>query len=298
MSLRIAYVARHGPHDNADEDAIAHALRQLGHEVVCLPEECGADIPPADLLLCHKWYDFAAMEKAPAKAKAFWHFDLIESDDWDLKARSAERVEWMRRITPLVDFGFCTDGDWVGRDTTGKLRWLMQGADERVMGPGTAECQSIDILFAGTQIHGGKRASHIEELKAKYGPRFRHVGQKPRQRLHGRKLADLYASAKIVIAPDGPVTARYWSNRVYQVLGFGGFLLHPYCAQLANFHYTGMKEIVFYSDRRQCEDNIDHFLDDATARHAIAAAGYDRTAREHTYRHRCAELVHVVEGRL
>lgn len=294
--MRILYVARHGSGDNDDEGAISYALRKLGHTVLEVPEAHGgiASATGIDLLLFHKWYDYGAVARSDARVKAFWHFDLVTSDDWELKNRDAERVEWMSRITPLVDLGFCTDGDWVASDTTGKLRWLTQGMDERVAGIADPppNGQDVEILFTGTTIHGGRRMSHVRELVRRYGRRFKVIGDRTKKRYHGRELAAVFARAKVVIAPDGPVTDRYWSNRVYNTLGLGGFLLHPACEGLSTQYAPG--ELIRYADREHLNELIDFYLHRPADRDARRKWGYEATVTRHLYRHRCEELVREV----
>jgi len=198
--------------------------------------------------------------------------------------------------------GFHTDGDWVAQDKTGKLRWLMQGADERVTGPGKSDGYfRPPLLFMGMINHGQKRASHIAELKARYGVLLEILGDGgPMRRIHGRALAD-YLTGRIVIAPDGPDTDRYWSNRIYQVLGFGGYLLHPYHPFLLE-HYRN-NELVYYRSREECNQLIDYYSNPQKfiweeSRNPTAKRGYERTIEEHLYRHRCEELVSIVQERL
>jgi hypothetical protein len=294
---RVLYIARHGNHDNCDEDAITYALTKLGHEVRCIPERCPEQALrfQSDMVLVHKLYGMDVLKRIKTGVKVFWHFDMVESDDWELQARTEERKQWMKDILQLVDLGLCTDGDQVAKDTTGKLRWLMQGADERFTGPAPEREQDIGLLFTGSVIHGGKRISHIRELQERYGDRFKMVGHHARERVHGRKLAELIARAKIVVAPDGPVTPAYWSNRAYLTLGFGGFLFHPYCQGLTE-HYEDGEEIVLYQDRVHFHELVAHYLDRPDERRRIAENGYKRTMAEHTYFHRCQHIVEMVEN--
>jgi hypothetical protein len=249
----------------------------------------------ADFCLFHKWSylpEIAEM-KIPM---VFWFFDLMTTTDYTLQPRMYHRQQWMNDVLPYCKLGFCTDGDWVAADKTGKLRWLMQGADERIIGKGiTTDCPSIPLLFTGTIHHGLKRVEHIRELEQRYGERFVVFGNGgPLRRKHGRDLANLLATAMIIIAPDGPQTHRYWSNRVYQALGFESFLLHPYCDGLARQYIIG-DELVCYRSREELHDMIEHYLAYAAQRAEIAEAGYVATVTHNLYRHRCEELIGHVE---
>ena len=213
----------------------------------------------------------------------------------------------MQDITPHCTLLFLTDGDAVAEDQSGKFVWLMQGADERVAGPGKALAPNPypPILFTGMVNHGLKRRSHVEHLKERWGERFLVMGDGgPRYRKHGRELADVFASVKVVVAPDGPSTDCYWSNRVYLTLGLGGFLLHPFCKGLRDQYQD--YELVMYHDRDELDDMIECFLmrkspatgvDFDESRELHREAGLKVTMERHLYRHRVEELLRIVKER-
>lgn len=307
--MRIIYVARHDSGGNDDEGAIYHALVELGHDVQRLRELNGRKahkLLPADLCLFHKWddADYLRSYLVGRVPLAFWYFDLVNYPDPTIARRCWTRMEWMRRIMPLVDVGFCTDGDWVAKHPE-KLHWLPQGADGRIVDRGDPKGgRACDVLFTGASVNCGvKRQSFVEEMNAKYGGRLLHVTSG----MHREWLRDAIAAAKIVVAPDGPITDRYWSNRIYNVLGFGGFLLHPYCEQLSNQYdvwghtntegvkYKVNRHVVFYYTREHFHQLIDYYLTDDAQRIAVADRGYRRTILEHLYLHRCEELIRVVK---
>ncbi len=301
MSLRVLYVAKHFSGLNDDEGAIAYALEVLGHTVFRVHEAALFRNPidltqEADLCLFHKWSDTKEIaEIAKRIPTVFWFFDRVGADDPTLQYRSTIRKRWMERILPHVKLGFCTDGDAVVNDTTGKLFWLMQGADERVVGLGTPTplTPSPDILFVGeTRYCGQGRESFVREMFERYGVRFFHV----RQGVHGRSLANLIISSKIVVAPDAPVSDRYWSNRIYITLGFGGFLFHPYCSELEK-QYGNLVE--YYKTRDQLHRLVEWGLNlsqEARDKHALDS--YEYTLHHHLYRHRVEELLQVVKERI
>lgn len=306
--MKILYVARHDPQDNQDELAIGHALEQLGHEVTRVHElrrhrtEPLKDTGRFDFCLFHKWATVSEIAELRCPA-AFWYFDMIRPIDGDatLSARSDSRVNWMRDVLalPNVVAGFCTDGDWVADDPhrSGKLRWLMQGADERYVGFGTADpnYSGPEILFTGMINHGARRASHVAHLRARYGDRFGVLGDGgPKYRRHGRALADIFASTSVVVAPDGPNTDRYWSNRAYLSLGLGAYLLHPRCEGLLS-HYRP-EELTYYDTWAHLDKLIDYALGlPSEFRKMTAKRGLDRTMESNLYRHRCVDLVRQVQ---
>lgn len=293
MGLRIVYVAKHDqPNSADDEGAITHTLTELGHRVERVREVKGrlGFRLPADLLLFHKWHDPDGIDKYHCP-KIFWYFDLVAYPDYSLHERCKTRINWMLDVTPHVDIGFCTDGDWVANDPSGKLVWLPQGADGRIVGVGRRrEKLDTSILFTGVKRGGEARSSFVVDMEANYGSLFRHI----QQGAYREELADLIASSKIVVAPDGPVTSRYWSNRVYNTLGFGGFLLHPYCELLAEQYKDG-EHLVYYRSRVELYDKIRYYWDKPKERNRIAQAGLAHTKRFHLYKHRCEQLIRTVK---
>lgn len=295
--MKIIYIAKHNQiNSNDDEGSIRHALETLGHEVICYNERDKATCRAAsrescDFYLFHKWDDIKAIRRM-RRPGVFWYFDLVDwPDDKELETRNNGRKNWMRNMVPHVQLGFCTDGDWVAKDDTGKLVHLMQGADQR-RGPGDYNLASTPIIFTGNPHGGTQRMSCIQELEKRFKKKFSIVEGK-----HGQQLADVFASALVCIAPDAPVTDVYWSNRVYLTLGMRGFLLHPYAKLLAE-QYESDRELVFYRDREELVDRIYFFLSHPYEREMIREAGYRKTLEQHTYLHRVEELLRIVKERI
>ena len=307
--MKILFVANHGRGDNEDEDAVTFALRQLGHKVTCVQEKRRNRLPSDhdalfgkngyDFCLCFKWPTISEVREVKCPV-VYWHFDLIDGTfDPTLRARSIDRMNWVKDMLQYVRLGFHTDGDWVAKDKTGKLRWLMQGADERVAGFGVpiykeGQLAYPDILFTGMINHGQTRANHIERLRNRYKEQFSVLGDcGPRYRKHGRELANIFATTKVVVAPDGPSSDRYWSNRVWLTLSLGGFLLHPLCRGLER--YYNPDEIETYESRNDLEYKINWYLVDSKARERYRMNGYRATMERNLYRHRCIDLIKEVE---
>lgn len=297
--MRILYIAKHGSGDNDDEGAITHAFRELGHEVITLGEHRGRrainyKTPAPDLLLFHKWDDTTTLRELRGRYPiAFWYFDLVTYPDPSLTSRNRQRVSWMNRITPLVDIGFCTDGDWVNQDTSGKLVRLLQGADERFVGAGNyhSDFKMVNVLFPGHAKGGQGRLNHVRHLEQKYGAGFSNCNG-----LHQRRLADRVAMTRFVVAPQHPATDHYWSNRVYLISGFGGCLLHPYCETLTQ-HYEDRKSILLYHSVEECDELIAEYSGSLSSCYEIQANALHTTIQRHLYRHRCEQLISVGKER-
>jgi glycosyltransferase involved in cell wall biosynthesis len=193
----------------------------------------------------------------------------------------------------LPALGFCTDGDWALKHDG--IHQLMQGADERYTGKVQSKVQH-DILFAGSVTHPPDRHRQIKDLERTYGDRLLAL-YPDKLWTFGRKFAKKIAESKIVISLRLPASDNYWSNRVYVVSGFGGFLIHPYCKQLAN-HYVEGEEIVFYRTEDELKKKIDYYLPLGEERKRISANALQRTLQEHTYTHRCKQLIRIVKEQL
>lgn len=304
--MKILYVAKHGSGGNDDEGAIVFSLKQLGNEVICLSEDNGtahavARMEKPNFCLFHKWGRFHTLRKVRRCVPCvFWYFDLVSYQDNLLNGRNAARTSWMGNVIDLVDIGFCTDGDWVVTDRTGKLTRLTQGVDPRHGVEFRPHCcaqkddgYARDLLFTGISKGGGSsRESFVCWSNSRYGDRLKHISTG----CHGEALVDVINESRIVLAPDSPVTDRYWSNRVFLTTGYGGFLLHPVCATLDQF-YTA-DELVLYHGRSDLEDKVEYYLTHDTEREDIRYRGWMRTRRDHTYLNRCQQLLDVVREKL
>lgn len=295
--MNILYVAKHDSGGNDDEGAIHFALEALGHRVERLREIRGfhAHKLQADFCLFHHWKDYESI-RAVRIPRVFWGFDLIEwPGDPTLAARNQQRLAWMNDLLPLIHLGFMSDGDFVAKHPD-KLVWLTQGFDERQK-PAAEVVQDLDVVFFGIGKGGGQqRESFIKLLSKRYGHRFTHF---PRG-VYQESLARVIARSKIVVAPDSPVTDRYWSNRIYNMLGFQAFLMHPRSAGVEREFSDADLEapVEFYRDRENLLRAIDHFLLREKTRRMIAQAGRERILQKHLYRHRCETMVHEVKRRL
>lgn len=292
--MHIIYVAKHDSGGNDDEGAIVHALEVLGHRVTRVQEQRARHtrFMGGDLCLFHKWgHTLTIRQVAERMPTAFWYFDLVDFPDPTLAPRNQQRKEWMRQVIPHVHYGFCTDGDWVNNDTSGKLHHLPQGADERVVGYHDHP-KTVDILFTGISRRAGVgRESFVRMMEERWGSRFVHVPTGT----YREKMRELIGTTKIVVAPDAPVTDRYCSNRVFNVLGFGGILLHPRCNFL-NRYFSEDEGPIWYRDRDHLNQMIESILSTFTNHdwNEIYQRAVENIWRENLYRHRCERLLEIV----
>lgn len=78
--------------------------------------------------------------------------------------------------------------------------------------------------------------------------------------------------------------------RAFDIMGSGGFLLSNYQADYLE-HFVPGEDFVYYESREDLLDKIGYYLEHEDERRAIAAAGHDKVAAAHTFRHRVREML-------
>jgi FkbM family methyltransferase len=157
---------------------------------------------------------------------------------------------------------------------------------------------AVDVAFVGSwqQYHHEwpHRMQLISWLRAQFERhgRLRLYGA-PGQAVRGQLLADVYASAKVVVGDSclaGDIT-KYYSDRVPETLGRGGFLLHPWVVGLDE-QYRPDGHLVTWEagDFPTLRRLIDHYCAEDEERERIAAAGRAHVLTHHTYEHRMQTL--------
>lgn len=208
-----------------------------------------------------------------------------------------------------TDFVFTADGDPKSQEVFEahgiNHYWLRAGVydDGCVMfEPNHDPTLQGGVVFVG----GGKEYAHkewpyrkqlIEFLETGYPTEYRKYGH-PQKLVRENDLNQLYANAKIVIGDSlnvGFNHPNYWSDRVYETTGRGGFIIHPRIAGLEK-DFVEDKEIVFYDYNNWAElaSKIDYYLEHEDERKAIQKAGFERTKRDHTYTKRLQEMLDIV----
>lgn len=183
--------------------------------------------------------------------------------------------------------------DWFNDNTEVKGHYLQAGVYE-------PECQldksggmQNEVIFVGSRGYHPEwqyRPQLIDWLKKSYGDKFKHFGNDGLGVVRGEALNQLYGSSKVVVGDtlclnfDYP---HYWSDRVYETLGRGGFMIHPYIKGMED-HFEDGKHLVFYEygDFNDLNFKIDYYLEHDTEREAIRLAGHEHVKKNHTYTNR------------
>jgi len=138
--------------------------------------------------------------------------------------------------------------------------------------------KKYDVCFAGLypspDLHL-ERNKLLDEIKQKFN--FRHVDQE------WFETNKLYNQSKIIIADNCDQTAkRYTSNRFFNAMGSGSFVLARYFEGIEDFGTPGVHFVCFKTNQEALE-KIQYYLDNPNKREAIAKEGYRHFHRIHTW---------------
>lgn len=243
----------------------------------------------------------------------FWSTQFVFTPDGDPK--SAERFKELginhHWISPAVVSDECYIGEW----------------DDRF---------DFDVVFVGSYGYHDEwpwRPTLIDYLSERYGGRFKRFGgdvewpkdghtwrctprgipEVERRPARGRDLNNLYATARVVVGDSLALPGRksYWSDRYFETLGRGGFLVAPWVDGLAAFlndgeHYVrydhpGTKPEFLGGAELSTElaldvvgYTVDYALEFDDVRKETQQRGHEHVKAHHTYKHRLARAFEIM----
>lgn len=288
-------------------------MEQLGHTVVRMQED---EVSWADRLGACRYADL------------FWWVQTYDlAHHWD-QAEARTAVEKLNGMLPTVSqhldlwhglaradqlavepffrtrYVFTADGDhddgWAALGVN--HRWLPPAVYGPECVPGAPRSLfRSDIAFVGSWRGYGhaewwpQRRAMLDFLRRRYRSRLRFW---PRGRaVRGADLNDLYASVKVTVGDScfADRSTRYFSDRAFETVGRGGFLVMPYIPALAEM-LTEREHCAYYTpgDLDELGATIDHYLADDGERERIRAAGQAHVAANHTYAHRVQAVLDVL----
>ena len=155
--------------------------------------------------------------------------------------------------------------------------------------------EEVPILFIGSMynISDPFRKYMINFLQNQYGDDFLWLGQTEHQ-VREERLSTLISKTKIVVG-ESLYFPGYWSNRVYESIGRGGFVLHPYVPGIEQEFEDG-EECVFYNrwDFNDLKSKIDYYLENEDKRSIISDKGMQRVKKDHTLLNRCEQILEIL----
>lgn len=142
------------------------------------------------------------------------------------------------------------------------------------------------VVFVGSaNPHYPERTCLMERLAEDF--EFTWYGKKDTDAVRGDKLNELFSKSKIVVG-DSVYSPNYWSNRIVETLGRGGFLIHR--------DVPGLKEeypyLVTYNGTYQdLKSKIQYYLTHEDERREIVRKNFDWVKDRYTMDKKCAELL-------
>lgn len=272
-----------------DEEYIARSFEMLGHQVTRISQALS---PPNieemiaskdhDIVLFTKWNYHNYLERILSEhTTVCWVFDLFF--DY-VREKYVPNLNYFR-----ADYVFSTDG---GHEE----KWKKYGINHKCIRQGiyreecylsTVDNYEYEVVFVGSQnIHFTKRNKLMEKLEDRYN--FHWFGRNNTEEIRGKDLNDLYAETKVVVG-DSVYSPHYWSNRVVETLGRGGFLIHQ--------DVPGLKEeypyLVTYERGNQQDlfDKIDYYLENDAERKEIVLKNFKWVRDNYTMEKKCAKLL-------
>lgn len=166
-----------------------------------------------------------------------------------------------------------------------------------------------DVIFVGGGSPTGEgpqyghpewkyRGELLKWLKETYGDKYSKYGY-PDETVRNDPLNQLYGSSKVVIGDSlclqNFTHPYYWSDRVYETIGRGGFIIHPYIKGLEEEFIDG-ETIVFYEygNFDQLKEKIDYYLEHDEERERIRHAGFEFVKNNATYTNRLQQMLEII----
>lgn len=297
--MKIAYIGRFN--FIHDEEQNARALERLGCTVIRFDEDsfnknnfCNINtilkIRPdfvfyAKLEVPHRNEVVQILKNAKIKTVS-WHPDLYHG----MPRQSELTTNGIFRS----DFVFSPDG---GNEDNFKAlginhHLVRQGINDDDIGFGN-EIYDIGVAYIGS-IYTQERYDLVRSLSERYQNRFVLLGSQGTNEVRGKYLSDVITSAKVVVGDSYP-SDFYWSNRIYEVLGRGGNLIHPYSKGIENEYRVGVDFHVYErSNNKMIFDLIDRFIDNQTTK-SIRQNAIEYTKQQHTMSIRAKSVLDVIE---
>lgn len=311
--MRIVYVGNQR-HSWCTEVHLAATMRDLGHEVIFAQEDEWSvdqirnEAFQSDLLFYtrtwghrepEKFLQMLADLKRAGIASASYHLDLYVG---------------LQREDSIVgdpfwstEYVFTPDGSQEAADF-----FAARGINHHYIKPGVFKGECVpgtfrpefdnDIVFVGS--HGAYhtewpyRDQLVGWLYSTYGePQFKRYGAGATV-VRGEPLNDLYASAKVVVGDSlclNFTRDHYWSDRVYETVGRGGFLIHPFIEGLEE-EFTAGKHMEFYefNDWDGLKGLVDFYVAHPELAREIANAGQAHVRETATYNNRLSQAFEIM----
>lgn len=167
------------------------------------------------------------------------------------------------------------------------------------------------LAFVGSwQGHYHQEHQHrfalVNWLQTNYGPQIQFWPKMGQPAVRGADLRDLYASVDVVVGDScftGSGLKRYWSDRIPETIGRGGYLIHPDVEGLEDVglhpreSFGGGMATWEAGEWDALANEIEWALENPEERRSIAAFGRSVVLERHTYEVRLKQLVELLNER-
>lgn len=279
-----------------DEEYIARSFEDIGYDVIRVEQSMEQNLihrhillKKPDILLFTKWQYRGIIEDAIQRGRSWglvtvcWLFDLYWNYDREFFIKTAHYFK--------ADYVVTTDG---GNDE----KWKAAGINHRLVRQGiySRECyldkvsEPSGIVFVGSENPCyPQRTQLLLGLRDSYA-NFKWLGRVNTNTIRGVALNRLYSRTKIVVG-DSVYSPYYWSNRIVETLGRGGFLIHR--------DVPGLKEeyphlVTYDGTFEDLERLIDYYMAHEDERLEIVQKNYEWVKSKYTMDKKCAELMSLI----
>lgn len=299
--------------DHTTENHHAATLESLGHQVIRLQEtEATSDeiytaAIESDLFVWTHTHGWQTPGDDPVDTflRAIKHQDVLTmSYHLDLWLGLDRQKDMQADPYWNLDHFFTVDPQmaaWLNEHTNTKGHYLPAGVYDK-------ECYRVapefpfDVAFVGSRLYHPEwpyRTKLVDFLAQTYGNGFRHFGADGLQVVRGEGLNHVYADARVVVGDSlcpGFNYPGYWSDRVYETLGRGGMLIHPYVPEMDKMFEDEIHlQFYEYGNFDQLKAEIDHHLVNNVGRERIRQQGHEYVKANHTYVNRWKTILEVLE---
>lgn len=294
------------------------SLEALGHEIIALQEtqtnsETILDeAMKSDMFVwvhTHGWetpgsisMDMVLRYLKQAKIPSItYHLDL-----WLGLKRQADLSK--DSVYKSIEYFFTCDkqmATWFNKNTSVKGRYLPAGVLDE-------ECKKFDLNNSWTikndVIFVGSRGYHpewpyrpqlIDWLRSTYTDKFTHIGgDGDTGTIRGLELNNVYSNSKVAVGDSLNIDFKYpyyWSDRLYESIGRGGFTIFPYIEGVED-EFDINKELIVYKfgDFEELKEKIDYFINNDNEREKIREAGFKKVINNYTYKNRWQSILSEV----
>jgi len=241
-----------------DEEHIASALEELGHEVVRLQREEIDSFSwkgeSYDFTLVAQWDRYHGLYAIP-RPVVYWAFDhQDQSQEWHRKLIEESDLYLSKRIADSV----FPNWQWLSQDFAPSFLDRIPREVVGVRGTNSPPTyqepvyndieKDIDVLFTGSYLPWAtERNETLKAVNDKFNLVVHSVNDWPflerRPPVMDDGLPELYARAKVILSIDHTIEAGYWSDRNAQIMA---------CGRRPLFRYVPLSEATFH-------DKVDYF---------------------------------------